>query len=220
MINTLFFDWDGTLVDSEVAARTAFRLAFRDLGVLFDEEIYEASYSPNWYATYEALNLPRDKWQTANDLWIRHYGEANPQLVDGASAAIATLIQKGYSLAIVTSGSESRVTREIQNLGFGSVFKAVICSEHVKNKKPHADGLEAAMNMLGTQRESAAYVGDAPEDIEMGKSAGVMTVGVRSSYPSSKRLHSAAPDLLPRLCRPPVALLLSPQQNSPWRGRF
>jgi beta-phosphoglucomutase-like phosphatase (HAD superfamily) len=57
-INTLFFDWDGTLVDSEVAGRAAFRLAFRDLGVVFDEKIYEASYSPNWYATYEALNLP------------------------------------------------------------------------------------------------------------------------------------------------------------------
>jgi len=39
------------------------------------------------------------------------------------------------------------------------------------------------------------YVGDSPEDIEMGKRAGVHTVGVRSSYPGSKRLASVRPDL-------------------------
>ena len=38
-------------------------------------------------------------------------------------------------------------------------------------------------------------MGDAPEDIEMGKQAEVLTVGVRSAYPSSARLRAAAPDI-------------------------
>ncbi len=33
------------------------------------------------------------------------------------------------------------------------------------------------------------------EDIEMGRNAQVLTVGVRSSYPSSARVQSAGPDL-------------------------
>src|SRR5258708_3323860 len=65
----------------------------------------------------------------------------------------------------------------------------------INNNKPHPEGLEAAMNILSAPRESVAHVGDAPEDIEMGKSPGVMTVGGWSSYPSSKRLPDSEPDL-------------------------
>jgi len=43
--------------------------------------------------------------------------------------------------------------------------------------------------------EEAAYIGDAPEDIEMGKRAGVLTVAVRSTYPSSARLLSSEPNI-------------------------
>jgi phosphoglycolate phosphatase-like HAD superfamily hydrolase len=38
-------------------------------------------------------------------------------------------------------------------------------------------------------------VGDAPEDIEMGHRGNVMTIGVRSTYPSSTRVLAANPDL-------------------------
>ena len=39
-------------------------------------------------------------------------------------------------------------------------------------------------------------MGDAPEDIEMGKRAGVFTIGVVSEYVHRSRLEAAAPDLL------------------------
>ena len=74
-INTLLFDWDGTLVDSAHLGLAAFEKTFTELGVVFAHDIYEAKYSPNWYSTYEALGLPKDLWQTADDLWIQHYGE-------------------------------------------------------------------------------------------------------------------------------------------------
>jgi phosphoglycolate phosphatase-like HAD superfamily hydrolase len=38
-------------------------------------------------------------------------------------------------------------------------------------------------------------VGDSPEDIEMGKRANVMTVGVRSAYPTSWKLEGHRPDI-------------------------
>ena len=44
-------------------------------------------------------------------------------------------------------------------------------------------------------REQSCYVGDTPEDIQMGKRAQMFTVGVRSAYPSSRRLPSEGPDL-------------------------
>jgi len=192
---TLLFDWDGTLFDSARAGWVAFQKTFDDLEIAFTKEFYETSYSPNWYAIYEALNLPKDKWKTADELWLQHYGEEPPKLVEGARATIDELHAKGYRMGIVTSGTEGRVTREIDQLGLSARFEAVICNEHIVNKKPHPEGLEKAMRLLTIAPDLCSYVGDAPEDVQMGKRALVFTVAVRSAYPTSKHLLNEQPDI-------------------------
>ena len=194
-ITTLLFDWDGTLADSASLGLTAFQKTFADLGVAFPLEVYEATYSPNWYATYKALGLAEEKWQAADNLWLKHYGEQTAQLIEGAAQTLLDLKQKGYRLGVVSSGSESRVGREIEQATLSELFEVVVCNEHIVNKKPHPEGLEIALGRLGSPSSKSCYVGDAPEDIQMGKQAGVLTVGVRSSYPSSARVLSANPDL-------------------------
>jgi HAD superfamily hydrolase (TIGR01549 family) len=195
-IDTLLFDWDGTLVDSAQLGLTAFEQSFAALGVTFDNEIYRSAYSPNWYSIYEAMGLPEDQWERADDLWVHHYGEQAAQGVPNAESTIRTLKQKGYRLGIVSSGNECRVAREIDGLGLQDFFETVICNEQMENNKPHPEGLELAMRLLGTSRERSCYVGDSPEDIEMGKRASLVTVGVRSGYPTSWKLKSHEPDIL------------------------
>jgi HAD superfamily hydrolase (TIGR01662 family) len=192
---TLLFDWDGTLFDSATRGFEAFDKTFRELGVEFSKEVYDACYSPNWYTMYETLNLPSSRWREADDLWIRHYGEEPAELVDGAGEMLFALNRKGYRLGVVSSGSQRRVIREIYELGLASIFGTVVCNEDITNKKPHPEGLEKAMDSLNAARLLCAYVGDAPEDIQMGKNAGVQTVGVRSAYPTSKLLKEAGPDI-------------------------
>jgi len=194
-VSTLFFDWDGTLVDSAQLGLTAFEQSFAALGVAFDHEIYRVVYSPNWYSVYEAMGLPKDKWQKADELWIQHYGEQTAQPVEGAKATIVELRRKGYHLGVVSSGSDCRVAREIRELGLDSLFEVVVCNEQMENKKPHPEGLETAMRSLGCAPEESCYVGDSPEDIEMGKRARMLTVGVRSAYPTSWKLESYSPDI-------------------------
>src|ERR1041384_870525 len=194
-IKALLFDWDGTLVDSAHLGLAAFEKTFSELGVVFAHEIYEAKYSPNWYSTYEALGLPKELWQTADDLWIRHYGEQSAPLLDGVGETLLTLHDKGYQLGIVSSGSRSRVGREVQQSALRDAFSVIICNEDIVNKKPDPEGLVLAMRELNVSPSQCAYVGDAPEDIEMGRRGNVKTVGVRSTYPSSARVPAANPDL-------------------------
>src|SRR5688572_20015184 len=194
-ITTLLFDWDGTLVDSAQLGLTAFEQSFAALGVAFDHEVYREVYSPNWYLVYEALGLPKDKWERADELWSHHYGEQTAQLVEGAKQTIAELQQKGYRMGIVSSGNGGRVAREITNLGLEGVFEVIICHEQMENRKPHPEGLETARRLLRLSREESCYVGDSPEDIEMGKRAGLLTVGVRSAYPTNWKLEKWNPDI-------------------------
>jgi pyrophosphatase PpaX len=194
-ITTLLFDWDGTLVDSAQLGLTAFEQSFASLGIAFDHEIYRKVYSPNWYSVYEAMGLPKDKWQIADELWVKHYGAQPAQPVEGAQKTITELKQKGYRLGVVSSGNDYRVCREIKDLGLDTVFDVIVCNEQMQNKKPDPEGLETAMHSLGCSREESCYVGDSPEDIEMGKRAGLLTVGVRSAYPTSWKLASYNPDI-------------------------
>jgi HAD superfamily hydrolase (TIGR01549 family) len=194
-INTLLFDWDGTLFDSATTGLAAFERTFQDLGVPFTNEFYQANYSPNWYTMYEALQLPREDWKRADELWLEHYGEQPARMVEAAYETIIELDRRGYRLGIVTSGSQRRVTREVNELGLASTFRVLVCNESIVNKKPHPEGLEKAMAGLKSSREECGYVGDAPEDIQMGKNACVLTVAVPSAYPTSKHLRAAGPDV-------------------------
>jgi HAD superfamily hydrolase (TIGR01549 family) len=194
-IKTLVFDWDGTLVDSAHLGLIAFQKTFAELGVAFPIDIYEASYSPNWYSTYKALGLSEDLWERADALWLQHYGEETAPLIEGVGDTLAMLHAKGYRLGVVTSGSHSRVTREMTLSALNGLLDTLVCNEHIVNKKPHPEGLELALGKLGSSPDESAYVGDAPEDIEMGRRGNVLTVGVRSNYPSSARLLAAEPDI-------------------------
>jgi len=194
-INTLLFDWDGTIVDSAHLGLQAFQKAFTELGEPFMLDVYESTYSPNWYATYEALGLPREKWQRADELWLVHYGDQLAELIEGVGDVLLGFHRDGYKLGVVSSGSHNRVRREIESSRLTDIFSVVICNDQVTNRKPHPEGLEKALEQISSRSNETVYVGDSPEDIQMGKAANVLTVGVKGSYPGNSRLLGAEPDI-------------------------
>lgn len=194
-ISTILFDWDGTLVDSAQLGLVAYEKSFAALGVPFDHEAYCAVYSPNWLTVYEGLGLPKEHWQRADELWTQHYDEQSAKLIKGAGETVAEIRQKGYRLGVVSSGNAGRVNREIKELGMAGFFEVVICHEQIRNRKPHPEGIEIALQQLRVAATQTAYVGDSPEDIQMGKSANVTTVGVLSAYPTSWKLQTSEPDI-------------------------
>jgi HAD superfamily hydrolase (TIGR01509 family) len=193
-IDTILFDWDGTLVDSSLSSFTAFQRVCCDFGISLGSEQYEKIYSPDWRSMYQALAIPPQKWEEADDRWIYYYGMKTPPAVEGGLHTLKEFNAK-YCLGIVTSGSRARVCREIKTLGFEGYFQTVISGDDVLNRKPHPEGLLIAMKQIRKQPQACCYVGDSPEDVEMGKRAGVWTVGIQSRYPGSRRLASAQPDL-------------------------
>ncbi|HTY62167.1 MAG TPA: HAD family hydrolase [Acidobacteriota bacterium] len=194
-IDTILFDWDGTLLDSAPYAFQAFQKAFADLGIALERDLYDRIYSPNWYGMYQALELPEQRWREADELWTQHYGQKTAPLVEGSRDVLGALTGGGYWLGIVTSGSRIRVTRELKVLELENIFGAVVCNEDVIHKKPHPEGVQLALRHLDKNAESCCYVGDSPADMEMGKRAGVKTIGIRSGYPSSRELPGTNPDL-------------------------
>ena len=177
----LLFDFDGTLLDSFPVHFDVFKTMFARFGIRIDKQRFLDSYSPNWYKTYEAMGLPQNDWKWADQIWLDEVAHRQPYLFTGVRDALVQLKQR-YVLGLVTSGSKSRVERDLDKTGIKPYFKAVVTGDDTRRPKPDPDGLEAALGMLALRPDEAAYVGDANADHEMARSAGVPFIGVRSAY--------------------------------------
>ena len=191
---TVLFDWDGTLCDSGAALHRAFEKALAEFGLSFSLAEYQAVYTPAWTRMYEAFGLPRESWALADRRWLHHFDGEQPELLPGANDVMDHCRAAGMQLGIVTGATRGRIDREFQRLGLS--FPAVVCHEDVVHRKPHPEGIETALTLLNAGADACCFVGDAPEDIEMGKRAGVFTVGVLSEYVTRGRIEAAAPDVL------------------------
>ncbi len=194
-ITTLFFDWDGTLVDSAMSSYLTFQKALEHCGVGFTWQQFEAYFTPDWHRIYEAVGLEKERWPVADEAWRKSYPCVQYSLVNGAKDTLVALRDRGYRVGVVTSGSRWRLVNEIRDFGLDGVFDVVICSDDVARRKPHPEGLIKAAARLGCQPGCCSYVGDVPDDILAGKNAGMHTVGVKSGFPTSRRLAESSPDL-------------------------
>ncbi|HSF19892.1 MAG TPA: HAD family hydrolase [Vicinamibacteria bacterium] len=193
---TILFDWDGTLLDSFPAGYRASITVLRHLGLEVDRKRFLETYSPNWYESYRLLGVPEEEWPNADALWRRTYREQESSLFPFVRKLLTRLDEAGYSLGLVTSGTRDRVDEELKRFGLEALFAATVCFEDTDDKKPHPAPLALAIEALNAEARSCIYVGDRPEDIEMGRRVGTYTVGVESEYGPRELLERAAPDLL------------------------
>jgi HAD superfamily hydrolase (TIGR01509 family) len=205
-IRAVLFDWDGTLLDSFRADAYAYRKAFHALGINWGLSDLARHYHPDWYRVYRAARLPRPRWEEANRLWRRYYRECRPRLLPGARRVLRRL-GRSYSLGLVTSGNRRRVRRQLRAFGLARVFAVCVFHEDSRQRKPHPGPLRVALRRLRLPPAACVYVGDAPEDVEMARCAGLRVIGVFGPYPTHHRLKAARPDaLLERIADLPALL--------------
>jgi phosphoglycolate phosphatase len=202
----VLFDWDGTLLDSHRADTQAYLAMFRALGIPWGIEELARHYSPDWYRVYRAARLPRERWEEAGRLWRRFYRQQNPALLPGARRVLRAL-ERRFTLALVSSGDRSRVLGQLRRFGLTEFFAARVCSQDARRRKPHPAPLELALRRLRLAPEACVYVGDAPEDIEMARRAGVRAIAVLGPWATAARLRAACPHaLLPSIQQLPRLL--------------
>jgi HAD superfamily hydrolase (TIGR01509 family) len=202
----VLFDWDGTLLNSFEADANAYAYMFDALGMNWSMDLLKKHYSPNWHRVYRAARLPRAKWEDADRLWRLSYKKQQPELQPGALRVLQTLDRR-FKLALVSSGSRSRVRKQLRDHEVFAMFRAKICSEDAPKRKPHPAPLHMALEKLHTQPKVCVYIGDAPEDVEMAHRAGMRAIGVLGGSPVPERLRAASPDAMIETIRELPALL-------------
>jgi HAD superfamily hydrolase (TIGR01509 family) len=116
-------------------------------------------------------------------------------LLTGAERVLRQL-RGDYVLGLVTSGNGRRVRRQLHKFRLTALFSTCVCCEDAPHRKPHPAPLQLALRRLQLAPADCVYVGDAPEDVEMARRAGVSAIGVRGPFPTADRVRAARPDAL------------------------
>lgn len=195
-LRAVVFDWDGTLVDSAEKSYRCYRKVFARFGIEYDHALFEKTYSPDWYRTYEDIRLPRERWPEADAHWLECYASEPSRLLPHAREALSSIAASGLVQGLVSSGDPVRVRGEVEALGLARYFSAVVCGGETEGRKPHPEPLLVALGRLSIDPARAAYVGDSPEDVTMAKAAGACAIGVPGGFPNRAALAAADPHLL------------------------
>jgi len=103
-------------------------------------------------------------------------------LFAGMSDLLSQLEQRRIPWGIVTNKPARFATPLIKALGLAERCAALVCPDHVAQRKPHPEALILACRKIDAIPGRAIYIGDHERDIEAGRNAGMKTIAVRYGY--------------------------------------
>lgn len=182
-IQSLLFDFDGVLLDSEPVHFSCWQQA---LGVKLDWDRYAREcIGISERATVETIA----RWERADpDLLWQQYSLKqilfqqvmceNPPFAPGLADFIAALAQR-FRLAVVTSSSRTEIEPLLVRAGIRPYFGALVCAEDVAHHKPAPDAYLLAARLLGV--ETALVIEDSDSGMESARRAGFEALRVPSA---------------------------------------
>lgn len=197
-INTILFDLDGTLIDTNELIISSFLHTLNKFypGQYQREDVFPFM-GPTLHETFSGID--QERVQELIDTY-REYNISNHDLLvkefEGVFETVQWLKQEGYKLGIVTTKMSNVVMMGLKLTKLDQFFDVIVAIDHVTNPKPHPEPIEKALQQLDAKPEEALMVGDNHHDIVGGKNAGTKTAGVAWSAKGRKHLAKYEPDFM------------------------
>ena len=208
-----FFDFDGTLCDTEADIKAAWRAAICDLGL-------ECPQFDSVYRTGPSINdITRELFPSHCDIdgLIKRIRAAFARVYDssgfpatvpypGIEKWLERLKASGAKVYIATNKRLKALELLLRKFGWDRLLDGWYASDmDPSNVRKKTDFLRDALLELGARPENCVMVGDTIDDISAGKANNMRTIGVLWGY--GKREDIAKADVL--LTNPPGNDILS-----------
>jgi HAD superfamily hydrolase (TIGR01509 family) len=182
-MTAVIFDCDGTLVDSEPLARTAWERVMGPFGYTVTEADVEACVGlpfPRVHAYFaERVALPE-----VDAMWTVFSGELFTLIdtdlapFDDAVQAARELRERGVPVAVASSSPRERLHRTLGRAGLLDAFDVTVAGDEVVRGKPAPDMFLLAAERLGVEPRACVVIEDSPPGVQAGRAAGMFTLAV------------------------------------------
>lgn len=199
-IDTVLFDFDGTLVEIDIDF-VEMRRGVLALGLEYGISDISGLYVLESLEEIFKILLCRDK-NKAGEFRLRAKrliidieldASAKARIMPGADEVLTKLRNRGSKIGIVTRNCRPAVIKSLEVANF--VHDTLLTRDDVEKVKPDPQHLLDALSLLNSDPATAMMVGDHPMDILAGKRAGMKTVAVLTSKPRED-FKEVAPDII------------------------
>jgi phosphoglycolate phosphatase len=192
-VRIVILDWDNTLHDSVSVNFQALRTVLSRYGLHVDEGSYRSAYTTDYRLLYRRLGLAEDRIDEASEGWRALVAGEEPRLLPGAEQAVGRLADAGLRLALITTGREAIVRRQLERTPIGRRFEALSFGDG-QPARPDPTPLRELLGQLQISAPDAVLCSDTPSDMRMAVAAGVRAVGLATFAFSEEQLREAGAD--------------------------
>jgi pyrophosphatase PpaX len=199
-INTILFDLDGTLINTnEIIIESffsTFETHFPEL-VLTREKVM-TFIGPTLNETFGNYTNDPFTIQSMIESYREYYVEFefdSFEIYPGVTETLKKLKLQGYNLGIVTSKFKSAAWPSYTHYNLQDFFSVFVSLDDVKHPKPNREPIDVAISRFENVK-GCIMIGDNVGDILAGKNADIYSAGVAWSLKGSAHLMSASPDFM------------------------
>lgn len=211
-MQTVIFDMDGTLIDTERVSQSSWRRAASDLGITLSSEILHAFVGCSIPNAKEIINAEFGDPDLTERLFEHQAGifmetmERDLELKPGAAEAIAAAKERGLGVALATSSGREYSTNNMTRFGLMDSFDVTVFKEDIENHKPAPDVYLVAAERLGVDPAQCIAVEDSFNGVRAGAAAGMHVVMVPDYNEPTDEIRELCAEVLPSLTELPAAL--------------
>ena len=179
MINTVLFDFDGTLVNTNDVIIASWQHTY--MYYLGREESLEkitACFGEPLLLTMER-EFPEVDPRESAEVYRNFQKENADELVKifpGIKELLESLKTDGFRMGVVTSRTRESAQRYMDMFGIGDYFEKMVSCDDTDIHKPNPEPILLCLKKMGITAEEALMVGDSPFDIKCANNAGVKSV--------------------------------------------
>ena len=193
-ISAIFFDLDGTLVDSSIGIHNGFTYTFEQLGVPSpDAKTIRSFMGPPLETSFSSC-LPANQIELAIQLYRSYYKEKGmyeaqlfPQIKD-----LLTELAQQYPLYITTTKNTPTAVHMTSNFGIDHFFDGIHGSSPQALHK--ADVIRQALTAHNLAPENVVIVGDTKYDMIGAQETGIKKLAVTWGFGDVEDLMTYQPD--------------------------